>query len=46
MLKSAMKQNCRPWSNCRWSATNQQLSKTEAFFKNWATLRWKKCYEL
>jgi len=43
MLKSAMKQNYRP---CRWPATNQQLSKTEGSFKNWTTLRWKKCHEL
>jgi len=41
-----MEQNCRSLSKCRWPATNLQLSKPEGYFKNWTTLRWKKCHEL
>jgi len=43
MLKSSMKQNCKPTSKCRWPATNQWLPKTEGYFNNWTTLRWKRC---
>jgi len=39
MLKPAMKKNCRLLSKCRWSATNQKLSKTEGSFEKWAILR-------
>jgi len=39
MLKSTMKQTCRPLSRYRWLATNQKLSKTEGSFANRTTLR-------
>jgi len=39
VLKSAMKQNFRPWSESRWLATNHQLFKT-GFFENSTKLRW------
>jgi len=45
MLKSAIKQNCRPLSWCRWYATNQKLSKAEGSFENWTTLRQQNCHQ-
>jgi len=41
-----MKQNCRPLAKYRWPATNQELFKTEVYFKNWRTLRWQNCHQI